>query len=67
MKRMKRPLLRLDIQGVSCDLTCQNALPLFNTALLRSYVDLLPEIPVPGFWSTILFTFLGTGSLKEPL
>ena len=67
MKRMKRPLLRLDIQGVRCDLTCQNALPLFNTALLRSYVDLLPEIPVPGFWSTILFTFLGTGSLKEPL
>ncbi|CAE7254899.1 URT1 [Symbiodinium sp. CCMP2592] len=46
MKRVERPLLRLDIQGVACDLTCQNALPVFNTALLRSYVNLLPEIPV---------------------
>ncbi|CAE7796374.1 URT1 [Symbiodinium sp. CCMP2456] len=45
-EKTKRPLLCLDIRGVRCDLTCQNVLPVFNTALLRSYVDLLPEIPV---------------------
>ena len=43
-KRAKIPLLTLEVNGVSCDLTCQNMLPVFNTALLRGYADLLPEM-----------------------
>ena len=45
-EKMKIPLLRLLIQGVQCDLTCQNVLPVFNTVLLRGYGSLCPKLNV---------------------
>ncbi|CAJ1444660.1 unnamed protein product [Effrenium voratum] len=40
----KVPILKLKVEGVDCDLSCNNLLPVFNTQLLRRYSDLEPRV-----------------------
>eukprot|EP00913_Durusdinium_trenchii_P033551 g31409.t1 len=40
----KVPILKLQIDGVDCDLSCNNLLPVFNSQLLRLYADRDPRV-----------------------
>ncbi|CAJ1401037.1 unnamed protein product [Effrenium voratum] len=40
----KVPILKLKVEGVDCDLSCNNLLPVFNTQLLRRYSELEPRV-----------------------
>ncbi|CAK9040222.1 Poly(A) RNA polymerase GLD2 (PAP-associated domain-containing protein 4), partial [Durusdinium trenchii] len=40
------PLLKVVRRGVDLDLSCNNVIPVFNTFLLRSYVEIMPELAV---------------------
>lgn len=40
----KVPILKLNVGGVECDLSCNNLLPVFNSQLLRLYADKDPRV-----------------------
>ncbi|CAJ1418188.1 unnamed protein product, partial [Effrenium voratum] len=40
------PILKLQLNGLDCDLSCGNLLPLLNTQLLRLYAELMPQMAV---------------------
>lgn len=40
----KVPILKLNVDGVECDLSCNNLLPVFNSQLLRLYADKDPRV-----------------------